>query len=198
MKSKLAELDKQRESLLSALGILDEIDSGVIRNKTSSKQPEATDGTLIDTVLNILRDQSMTTNDLYDCVTPDRETSKASVHTALYRLRKRGKIFKEGKLWKLVEPTSSIEPQPQPLAISLRRSGVRDSVRAFPPRLARSRLKAGLSCLNDCAVVLDLSGRYAPDVNGARYVTWWSPFVVRSSSHKESLALLQIRHNGPE
>ena len=114
MKSKLAELDKQRESLLSALGILDEIDSGVIRNKTSSKQPEATDGTLIDTLFNILRGQSMTTNDLYDRVTPERETSKPSVHTALYRLRKRGKIFKEGNLWGLVEPTASTEQQPPP------------------------------------------------------------------------------------
>ena len=114
IKSNLAELDKQRESLLSALGVLDEIDSGVIRNKTSSKRPEATDGTLIDTVLNILRDQIMTTNDLYGRVTLERETSKPSVHTALYRLRKRGKIFKEENLWRLVEPTDSTEPPPQP------------------------------------------------------------------------------------
>ena len=116
IKSKLAELDKQRESLLSALGVLDEIDSVVIRDKTSSKRPDATDGTLIDTVLNILivRDQSMTTNDLYERVTLERETSKGSVNTALYRLRKRGKIFKEKNLWGLVEPTASTEQQQQP------------------------------------------------------------------------------------
>ena len=114
IKSELAELDKQRESLLSALGVLDQIDSGVIRNKTSSKRPEATDGTLIDTVLNILRDQTMTTNDLYERVILERETSKGSVNTALYRLRKRGKIFKEKNLLGLIEPTASTEQQQQP------------------------------------------------------------------------------------
>ncbi len=47
------------------------------------------------------------------------------------------------------------------------------------------------------AVVRDLSGRYASDVNSTGYVASGSPFAFRPSSHKESLPLLQIRHNDP-
>ena len=114
LKSKLADVDKERERLMSALGILDEIDSELIRNKFSSKQPETTGGTLIDIIISILSERAMTTNDIYDRVTLDRETSKPSINTALYRLRKRGKVFKENKMWRLVEPTTSTEHQQRP------------------------------------------------------------------------------------
>ena len=113
---KRAELDNERERFLSALSVLDEADSNALRTQISNGDvsPKQKGGTLIDTVLSILRDQSMATKDVCESVMLGRETSRASVGTALHRLRKRGKIFKEGKLWILVEPTSSIEPQPQP------------------------------------------------------------------------------------
>ena len=149
IKSELAELDKQRESLLSALGVLDQIDSGVIRNKTSSKRPEATDGTLIDTVLNILRDQTMTTNDLYERVIPRARNIQGLCKYSLVQAAKARKDFQGKKSVGIDRAYGFHRAAAAALAISLRRSGVRDSVRAFPPRLARSRLKAGLSCLND-------------------------------------------------
>ena len=45
------------------------------------------------------------------------------------------------------------------------------------------------------AVVLDLSGRYVPDVNGTRYVAGGSPFAFGSSSHEYRLAPLAKCHN---
>ena len=113
---KRAELDNERERFLSALSVLDEADSNSLRTQISNGDvsPKQKGGALIDTLLNILRDQPMTANDLYGHVTLERETSKPSVHTALQRLRKRGKIFKEGNLWGLVEPTASTEQPPLP------------------------------------------------------------------------------------
>ena len=113
---KRAELDNERERFLSALSVLDEADSNSLRTQISNGDvsPKQKGGALIDTLLNILRDQPMTANDLYGHVTLERETSKPSVHTALHRLRKRGKIFKEGNLWGLVEPTASTEQPPLP------------------------------------------------------------------------------------
>ena len=114
IESKRADLAKESERLLLALGVLNEIDSELIRDKPSSKQPKATDGTLIDSLISILRNRPLTTNDIYQRVTLERETSKPSVNTALYRLRQRGKVFKEDDLWSLMEPEDSTEPQPQP------------------------------------------------------------------------------------
>ena len=114
IKSELDECDKKRERLLTALSVLADVDSKSIQNKTLSLQPKATGRTLKDNILSILRDQSMATNDVVAYVALEREVSGPSVATALYRMRKSGKITKEGKLWSVVEPTSSTEQQQQP------------------------------------------------------------------------------------
>ena len=114
IEAKLVDLNEEKERLLSALGVLDEIDSGLIRDKTSSKHPGAKGGTLIDIVFSILRERSMTANDIYKRIGLKREASKASMHTALSRLRKRGKVSKEGDLWGVVGSNDSTEQQQQP------------------------------------------------------------------------------------
>ena len=68
---------------------------------------------------------------------------------------------------------------------------------SFPAQLGPFALVIWVVWFQLLAVVFDLPSCNASDVNGTRYVAGGSPFVVRSSSHKESLALLQIRHNGP-
>ena len=103
MKSKLASLDRKRERLMTALSELDEIDSEAHPEKIDDSPPPASNGTLIDGVFRILSERSMATNEIYTRITLERETSRATVSTALNRLHKRGRISKEGKLWVVSE-----------------------------------------------------------------------------------------------
>ena len=122
---KRAELDKERERFLTTISVLDEADSNALRTQISDGDapPKKKRGTMIDAVVSILSEREMTTNDIYERLTLERETSRAAVGTALFRLRKRGKISKEGKLWALSEPngenlrsllTAPTEQQQQP------------------------------------------------------------------------------------
>ena len=115
IKSKLAELDKQRESLLSALEVIDGIDSESIREKISPKKPIATNGvTLADTLVHVLGERPMKTNEIYERVVEQHETSRHTMAAALYRLRNRGKVVGKGGVWRLPGSTASTERQPQP------------------------------------------------------------------------------------
>ena len=115
IKSKLAELDKQREPLLSALEVIDGIDSESIREKISPKKPIATNGvTLADTLVHVLGERPMKTNEIYERVVRQHETSRHTMAAALYRLRKRGKVVGKGGMWRLPGSTDSTEPPQQP------------------------------------------------------------------------------------
>ena len=115
VESKKADLEREREGILSALGLLDEADSESIREKISPKKPIATNGvTLADTLVHVLGERPMKTNEIYERVVRQHEKSRNTMTAALYRLRKRGKIIGKGGLWRLPESTASTERQPQP------------------------------------------------------------------------------------
>ena len=115
IKSKLAELDKQRESLLSALGVIDGIDSESIRGRISPQKHIATHGvTLADTIVSVLGERAMVTNEIYGHVVLKYGTSKKTMVASLYRMRKRGKVVGKNGLWGLPVSTDSTEPPPQP------------------------------------------------------------------------------------
>ena len=115
VESKQADLKKERERILSAIGLLDEADSESIREKISPKKPIATnDVTLADTLVHVLGERPMKTNEIYERAVRQHETSRNTMAAALYRLRKRGKIVGKGGLWRLPETTASNEQQQQP------------------------------------------------------------------------------------
>ncbi len=115
IKAKLAGLDEERERLLTAIGLLDEAESESIREKISPKKTTTTNGvTLADTLVRILGEREMTTNEIYGHVVLTHETSRHTMAASLYRLQKRGKIVGKGGLWKLLGSTDSTEPPPQP------------------------------------------------------------------------------------
>ena len=102
VESKQADLEKEREGIISALGLLDEAESESIREKISPKKPIATNGvTLADTLVRVLGEREMMTNEIYELVVLKHETSRKTMAASLYRLRKRGKIVGEGGLWRL-------------------------------------------------------------------------------------------------
>ena len=115
VKSKQADLEKEREGIIAAIGLLDEADSESIREKISPKKPIATNGvTLADTLVHVLGERPMKTNEIYERVVQQHETSRHTMAAALYRLRKRGKVVGKGGLWRLPGSTASTEPPPQP------------------------------------------------------------------------------------
>ena len=114
VESKQADLEKEREGIISALGLLDKAESASIREKISPKKTIATNGvTLADTLLRVLGEREITTNEIYERVVLKHETSRNTMAAALYRLRKRGKVVGKGGLWRLPGSTASTEPQQQ-------------------------------------------------------------------------------------
>ena len=115
VESKQADLEREREGILSALGLLDEADSESIREKISPKKPIATNGvTLADTLVHILGERPMKTNEIYERVVRQHETSRNTMVASLYRMRKRGKVVGKNGLWGLPGSTDSTELPPQP------------------------------------------------------------------------------------
>ena len=114
VESKQADLERERERILSWLGFLDEADSESIRGKISPKKTIATNGvTLADTLVRVLGEGEITTNEIYERVVLKHETSKKTMVASLYRLRKRGKVVGKRGLWRLPGSTASTEPQQQ-------------------------------------------------------------------------------------
>ena len=117
VKSKLNEIEKERERFLSALSVLDEADSVNLRSVLTngrSSQPESKPVTVSSTILEVLESSGpKTTREVYDIVSPKCETvTPKSTYTSLHRLRGRGKVVKEGPHWKAVSaPTASSEHQ---------------------------------------------------------------------------------------
>ena len=112
VKSKLAVLDRQleeigkeRDRLMATLGVLDEADSEAMRSTLAipASRPSAATVTIIDAIAGHLKSSGrmMTGGEIYNCLKQEREVSRASVYTALNRLKKRGRIRKEGKAWGL-------------------------------------------------------------------------------------------------
>ena len=117
VESKRSDIEREREGILSALGLLDEADSESIRGKISPQKHIATNGvTLADTIVSVLRERerAMATNEIYERVVLKYETSKKTMVASLYRIRKRGKVVGKNGLWGLPGSTDSTEPQPQP------------------------------------------------------------------------------------
>ncbi len=115
VESKQADLEREREGILSALGLLDEADSKSIRGKISPQKHLATHGvTLADTIVSVLSERATATNEIYERVVPKYETSKKTMVASLYRLRKRGELVGKGGLWRLPVSRASTEQPPQP------------------------------------------------------------------------------------
>ena len=115
VESKKVDLEKEREVIIAALGLLDEADSESIRGKISPQKHIATHGvTLADTIVSVLGEREMATNEIYERVVLKYETSKKTMVASLYRLRNRGEIVGEGGLWRLPVSTASTEQPPQP------------------------------------------------------------------------------------
>ncbi len=102
VESKQADLKREREGILSALGLLDEADSESIREKISPQKHIATHGvTLADTIVSVLGERAMRTNEIYERVVLKYETSKKTMVASLYRMRTRGKVVGKNGLWRL-------------------------------------------------------------------------------------------------
>ena len=115
VESKQAYLEREREGILSALGLFDEADSESIRGKISPRKHIATHGvTLTDTIVSVLGERAMATNEIYERVVLKHETSKKTMFASLYRMRKRGKVVGKKGIWGLPGSTDSTEPPPQP------------------------------------------------------------------------------------
>ena len=100
------DLDRQRQVIESeqnrleaALSVLDEADAA---REKDSRRP-ATNVPLPAATLNLIKNAGMmTADDLYDALSKQREIGRSHLHTALYRLKNRGKIFKSGNAWGMV------------------------------------------------------------------------------------------------
>ena len=115
IKSKLAELDKERDRLLTTIVLLDEIDSESIREKISPKKHIATNGvTLADTIVGVMGERAITTNEIYERVVLKYKTSKKTMVASLYRMRTRGKVAGKDGRWRLPRSTASTEQQQRP------------------------------------------------------------------------------------
>ena len=107
LKSKLAELEKERERIRVALGVLDEIDSEQLRRTAQEPSAASTisaNGTVPEAVIEVLKDTvsgGLTTKAIHEIVERKRGANYNAVYTALGRLQKRGTITKEHNLWKL-------------------------------------------------------------------------------------------------
>ena len=115
VESKQADLKMEREGILSALGLLDEADSESIREKISPQKHIAKHGvTLADTIVSVLGERAMRTNEIYERVVLKYETSKKTMVASLYRMRKRGNVVGKNGLWRLPGSKGSTERPPQP------------------------------------------------------------------------------------
>lgn len=118
LKSKLADLEKERDRIRAALDVLDEIDSENIRR--TAQEPSAAsnisaNGTVPEAVIEVLKDTfregGLTTKAIHEIVERKHGAQYNTVYTALSRLQKRGNIIKENKLWKLVKIDEAAEPE---------------------------------------------------------------------------------------
>ena len=106
LQNKLDKLEEERKRILSAIDVLDEIDSELSRSDTSSDDKSrsgARPGTITHAILSCLEssDEMLTTRQIYELVKQERTVSRTVLQTALHRLRKHSKIFKEENLWGL-------------------------------------------------------------------------------------------------
>lgn len=116
LKSKLAELEKERERIRVALSVLDEIDSENLRRtaqESSVSSNVSGNGTLPEAVIKILKDvrEGLMIKAIHEIVKRERGTQYNTLYTALRRLQARGKIIKENNLWKAVEPELNYYPR---------------------------------------------------------------------------------------
>ncbi len=98
---KLKKVEEERKRILSAIDVLDEIDSDT--SSSGNSRSGARRGTITHAILSCLEssEEMLTTREIYDHVTQERTVSRPVFQTALHRLRKYSKIFKEDNLWGL-------------------------------------------------------------------------------------------------
>ncbi|MYN66039.1 MAG: hypothetical protein F4X11_13560 [Acidobacteria bacterium] len=95
----LQEIDNEQQRLEAALSVLDEADA----SREASLHPASATVPLPAATLKLItRDGMMTTDDLWGYLSQERDITRGHLHTALYRLKKRGTIFKSGNAWGLV------------------------------------------------------------------------------------------------
>lgn len=133
-----AALDSERDEILAVMKRLDAADAAMAR-KAPSRQKNVTAGTGRTTVpmpagiIGVLNaaGQMLTTEEIYNGLSNERDVPRSHLYSALHRLKKRGTVFKADNRWGLVgrddradEPsdqgqsmllTPPSEPQPQPL-----------------------------------------------------------------------------------
>ena len=115
VESRQADLEKEHVEILSMLGLLDEADSKSIRGKISPQKHITMHGvTLAYTLVSVLGEREITTNEIYERVILKYETSKKTMVASLYRMRTRGKVVGKNGLWRLPGSKGSTERPPQP------------------------------------------------------------------------------------
>ena len=113
LKAKLVQIDKERHRILTALGVLDGIDSEDRQSKVSalSSPYSKTGGMLIDAVATLLESSSemLSVQEIYGRIALERAVSSSAViATCLSRLKRRGKIFRKNGRYGVVVSTMSI------------------------------------------------------------------------------------------
>lgn len=115
LQDKLEKLEKERKRILTAIGVLDEIDSESPRSGPSSNGESRSGvkpGTITHAILSNLESslEMLTTREIHVVVSQEREVSRPALYTALNRLRNGNKIFKEENLWGLTGCEYTNEP----------------------------------------------------------------------------------------
>ena len=122
VESKLADLDRrraeieaEREQLMTALGVMDEADASERRTAVVAAATIPRPTPVPVAVTGILRSsgQMLTADDIYNRLSDEREVSRPHLHSALHRLKTRNIAFKAGNMWGLVgrDDTTSVNPE---------------------------------------------------------------------------------------
>ena len=101
-----AKLEKDRERLITALGVLDEADASGGDATARPAETTTPDRPPVTTaILNILKSSGrmMTADEIHDSLLQDHKVSRDLMHSGFYRLKKRGTAFNDGKKWGLVD-----------------------------------------------------------------------------------------------
>lgn len=101
-----AELENERERLITTLGVLDEADAfggGTTARPAKETTPDRPPVTTA--IVNILKSSGrmMTADEIHDSLLQAHEVSRDLMHSGFYRLKKRGTAFNDGKRWGLVD-----------------------------------------------------------------------------------------------
>ena len=103
-----AELERERSRLAAAISVLDEADASAGDTQQAAEVPASEENagrneSLSDAILRCLTSssKSMTQADIYKCLCGSRSVTRENMYASMYRLKKRNKICKSGKLWSL-------------------------------------------------------------------------------------------------